>query len=464
MIAQGDLSALTGREKKSRLKDMKKVELLAPAGNLEKLKYAVAYGADAVYAGVPDFSLRVRINNFTQETLREAAEFARKHKKKIYITLNIYAHNNHLERVKEHLKFLKTLDIDGVIVADPGIIRLVKKYLPKTEIHLSTQANATNIEAIKFWAEIGVKRIVLAREVTLEEIREIKQAVPKMELEYFVHGAMCMSYSGRCILSKWMSDRSANLGDCTQPCRWKYTEKSKIQNIKSQINSKSQIQNPKKCGKNRNDEILAASVIDDQKRFEIDLEEDRHGTYFFNSRDMNLSDHIQDLIEAGVDSLKIEGRAKSVYYISTVVGAYRKIIDAVSKKNLKQVIKAQQKELDTLVNRGYSKGFLLGNEPEHNFAGGLDGAGYKFVGQLEGRQKIGDKVFTVVFMHNGISLSDKLELVSPQGSRKIKIKKILNHKLEEVSEAHGGHNNRYFFDFDGERVAKFGLLRKNGNR
>ncbi|MDP1619794.1 MAG: peptidase U32 family protein, partial [bacterium] len=147
---------------------MKKIELLAPAGNLEKLKYAIAYGADAVYAGVPDFSLRVRINNFTRESLREAAEFARKHKKKIYITLNIYAHNDHLERVKEHLKFLKTLDIDGVIVADPGIIRLVKKHLPKTEIHLSTQANATNIEAVKFWAEIGIKRIVLAREVTLE--------------------------------------------------------------------------------------------------------------------------------------------------------------------------------------------------------------------------------------------------------------------------------------------------------
>lgn len=415
-------------------KNHPKIELLAPAGNLEKLKYAVAYGADAVYAGVPDFSLRVRINNFTPETLREAVEFTHKHGKKIYITLNIYAHNSHLGRVKEHLEFLRTLDVDGVIVADPGIIRLVKKYLPKTEIHLSTQANATNIEAVKFWAEAGVKRIVLAREVALDEIREIKKAVPKMELEYFVHGAMCMSYSGRCILSKWMSDRSANLGDCTQPCRWKYA---------------------------RTEKIYETSMKDDMGRFEVDLEEDRHGTYFFNSRDMNLSGHIRDLVEAGVDSLKIEGRAKSVYYVSTVVGAYRKIIDALGKKNLKQVTEKQQRELDTLVNRGYSKGFLLGNEPEHNFEGALNGTGYQFVGQIEGRQKIGSKFFTVVFMHNGIALTDKLESVSPEGSRKIKIKKILNHKMEEVEEAHGGHDNRYFFDFGGKGVAKFGLLRKN---
>ncbi|MFA7209506.1 MAG: U32 family peptidase C-terminal domain-containing protein [Parcubacteria group bacterium] len=412
-----------------------KIELLAPAGNLEKLKYAIAYGADAVYAGVPDFSLRVRINNFTPETLREAVEFTHKHKKKIYITLNIYAHNGHLENIKKHLGFLKTLDIDGVIVADPGVIMLVKKYLPKTEIHLSTQANATNAEAVKFWAKAGVKRVVLAREVTLEEIREIKKAVPKMELEYFVHGAMCMGYSGRCILSKWMSDRSANLGDCTQPCRWKYA---------------------------RTEKIYETSVKDDMERFEVDLEEDRHGTYFFNSRDLNLSGHIRDLVEAGVDSLKIEGRAKSVYYVSTVVGAYCKIISALGKKNLKQTVKTQQKELDTLVNRGYSKGFLLGNEPEHNFEGGLSGTGYKFVGQIEGRQKIGSKFFTVVFMHNGISLADKLELVSPSGSQKIEIKKILNHKMEEVAEAHGGHDKRYFFDFGGKKVAKFGLLRKNG--
>lgn len=408
-------------------KKFKKIELLAPGGSLEKLKYAFHYGADAVYVGVPDFSLRSRINSFNEESLKEAVELAHKHKKKIYVTLNIYAHNTHLEEIKKHLKFLKSLKIDGVIASDPGVIMLVKKYLPKTEIHLSTQANATNIEAVKFWAKAGVKRVVLAREVSLEEIREIKKAVPKMELEYFIHGAMCMSYSGRCILSKWMNNRSANLGDCTQPCRWKYTNKVQNPNFKFQN--------------------LEATIVDDQKRFEIDLEEDQHGTYFFNSRDMNLSAHIQDLVDAGVDSLKIEGRAKSVYYVATVVRAYRKILDALGKKNLKQVIKEQQKELDTLVNRGYSKGFLLGTEPEHNFEGKLSATDFKFVGQIEGQQKIGGKIFNVVFMHNEMFLKDDLEAIDLNGNAKVKIKKILNYKLEEVQEAHGGHDKRFFVQF-----------------
>lgn len=419
-------------------KKSRKIELLAPGGSLEKLKYAIHYGADAVYVGVPDFSLRSRINSFNEESLKDAVDFAHKRKKKIYVTLNIYAHNMHLEEIKKHLKSLKALRIDGVIASDPGIIMLVKKYLPKTEIHLSTQANATNIEAVKFWAKAGVKRVVLAREVSLEEIREIKKAVPKMELEYFIHGAMCMSYSGRCILSKWMNNRSANLGDCTQPCRWLYSHKSQIPNPKSQINSKSKISNSQN---------LEVTVQDDMKRFEIDLEEDQHGTYFFNSRDMNLSAHISDLISAGVDSLKIEGRAKSVYYVATVVRAYRQIIDALGKKNLKTVIKKQQKELDTLVNRGYSKGFLLGSEPEHNFEGKLSATDFKFVGQIEGQQKIEGKIFNVVFMHNEMFLKDDLEAIDPEGNAKVKIKKILNHKLEEVEEAHGGHDKRFFIQF-----------------
>ncbi|KKR21958.1 MAG: hypothetical protein UT50_C0002G0049 [Candidatus Moranbacteria bacterium GW2011_GWA2_39_41] len=437
----------------------KKIELLAPAGNLEKLKYAIAYGADAVYAGVPDFSLRVRINNFTQETLQEAVEYTHKHKKKIFVTLNIYAHNVHLDEIKKHLKFLKTLDIDGVIVADPGIIMLVKKYLPKVEIHLSTQANATNIEAVKFWAKVGVKRIVLAREVSLSEIREIKKAVPKMELEYFIHGAMCMSYSGRCILSKWMSNRSANLGDCTQPCRWLYGQKSEILISKSKINPKLQIQNLKNCEGADDCEVLTTSVMDNQNKFEVDLEEDRHGTYFFNSRDMNLSAHIQDLIDAGVDSLKIEGRAKSVYYVAVVVRSYRKIIDASNKKNFKQVVREQQKELNMLSNRGYSKGFLLGSEPEHNFAGALSETPYKFAAQVEGKKKIAGKVLNIIFMHNEIFLQDNLEAISPKGNEKIKIKKILNPKLEEVLEAHGGHEKRFSMQFN-KILAEKTLLRR----
>jgi len=302
------------------------LELLAPAGSPEKLKYALHYGADAVYAGIPDFSLRARINNFDEKTLKAGVEYTHKKGKKIYVTLNIYAHHSHLAKVEKHLKFLKKIKVDGIIVSDPGIIRLIKKYCPETEIHLSTQANATNWQAVKFWHEQGVKRVVLAREVTLEEIREIKKNVPKMELEYFVHGAMCMSYSGRCILSKWMNNRSANLGDCTQPCRWRYHTTCNIKHETKNI-----------------------SVKDERNRFEIDLEEDQHGTYFFNSYDLNLIEHLKDLAEAGVESFKIEGRAKSVYYISIVCRAYQRVISSLGKgKELIGSVKKSQKDFSTI--------------------------------------------------------------------------------------------------------------------
>jgi len=219
---------------KTSKKSLNKIELLAPAGSPEKLKYAISWGADAVYAGVPDVSMRARVNSFTEKSLTEAAQYVHERGKQLFVTLNIYAHNYHLPIVEKHLKFLKKINVDGVIVADPGIIALVRKFLPGVDIHLSTQANVTNWQAAKFWYDLGVTRIVLAREVTLEDIAEIKKHLPKLELEYFVHGAMCMSYSGRCILSKWMSGKSANLGDCTQPCRWGYKEvKSQKSKVKS---------------------------------------------------------------------------------------------------------------------------------------------------------------------------------------------------------------------------------------
>lgn len=428
-----------------------KPELLAPGGSLEKIKYAFQFGADAVYCGVPDFSLRVRINSLTKSDLKKAVEYAHARDKKLYVTLNIYAHNVHLEKIKKHLKFLGGLGslgrgIDGVLVSDPGIIRLVKKYLPKVDIHLSTQANATNIEAVKFWQELGVSRIVLAREVTLKEIREIKKAVPKMELEVFVHGAMCMSYSGRCILSKWMSGKSANLGDCTQPCRWKY----KMQN------SKCKVQN---SGVRYAHDFLDMSVKDDQDKFRIDLEEDEHGTYFFNSRDLNLSGYLKELAEAGVDSFKIEGRAKSAYYVAVVTRAYRKIIDALGSKDYGKIVENQQKELENLVNRGYTTGFLLGEEPEHNYSGKLSETPWKFAGQIEGKKKIEGEIFNVVFIHNELFLKDALEAVTPEVNLPVKIQKILNYKLEEVAEAHGGHENRFFVRFD-EILPDMTLLRR----
>lgn len=415
-----------------RLYGMKHIELLSPAGDLKKLKYAVQYGADAVYCGIPDFSLRVRINRFSEKDIREAVEYAHKRKKKIYITLNIYAYNRHLPRIEKHLKFLKKVNIDGVIVSDPGIISLVKKYLAKTDIHLSTQANATNWQAVKFWSDQGVKRIILARETALSEIKEIKKRNPKVELEYFVHGAMCMSYSGRCILSKWMTGRSANLGDCSQPCRWAYRP------VK---NSKCKEQNEEK-------EWLHLNVEEKMERFNLDIEEDRHGTYFFNSHDLNLIEYVGDLIDAGVDCLKIEGRAKSVYYAAIVTRAYRKVADAyadnLSKDKIKRIIREQKAELDNLANRGYTTGFLLGKEPEHNFSGKNCGHKFQFVGEIYGKKD----GMNIVRVHNEIHPGDEIEAISFLKNIKVGIKKIFNDKNQETKGAHGGHEKLYYFVFD----------------
>lgn len=428
---------------------MEKIELLAPAGDLEKLKYALAFGADAVYCGVPDFSLRVRINRFSDKDLAQAVEYVHKRKKKIYVTLNIYAHNQHLERIKKHILFLKKLEVDAIIASDPGIILLIQKYWPEAEIHLSTQANATNFAAVDFWKKQGVKRIILAREVTLEEIKEIKKQSKNIKLEYFVHGAMCMSYSGRCILSQWMTGRGANLGDCSQPCRWQYKMKSQKSKVKSG-GAKSQ-----KIGNN----FLEMGVVDDQQRYSMDVEEDGHGTYFFNSYDMNLLSHLSELREAGVASFKIEGRAKSAYYLAIVTRAYRQVIDAAEtycNTSLRRKIIAEQKiELDNLVHRGYTTGFLLGREPEHNFENKNNPAKFQFVGEVRGMED----GLIILRVHNHIDIHDRLEAVTPEGNVPLKLKSIWDHNKNAATAADGGHKNEYYFEFD-RMPAKMDLIRK----
>ncbi|MFA6048031.1 MAG: U32 family peptidase C-terminal domain-containing protein [Parcubacteria group bacterium] len=422
---------------------MKHIELLAPAGDLDKLKYAIEYGADAIYFGVPDFSLRARINKFSEKTLKEGVEYAHAKKKKVYVTLNIYAHNRHMLAIERHLKFLHPLKIDGVIVSDPGIMSLVKKHLPHVDIHLSTQANTTNWQAVKFWKEQGVKRIILAREVTLSEIKEIRKKVPNIELEYFVHGAMCMSYSGRCILSKWMTSRSANLGDCSQPCRWKY----------GAVNSDQGSMNKKEL-----------RIRDDQKRYEMNIEEDQHGTYFFNSYDMNLIEHVKDLIDVGVTSLKIEGRAKSVYYVAVVTRAYRKVIDTVETQNfasVQKIISEQKKELDKLTNRGYSKGFLLGAEPPHDFSDRMRIADFSFVGEIIGDWENEGNKGNSVRVHNTLFKKDKLEAITPSGNFRIKIKEVLNFEGKKVTEAHGGTDKTFYIKFN-KLLEKGNIIRKIG--
>ncbi len=391
---------------------MIKLELLAPAGNMQKMKTAFAYGADAVYLGIPDFSLRVRINDFDLKGIKEAVKYAHANQKKVYVTVNIFAHNKHLTKLPQYLKVLKTFGVDALIVSDPGIINLIKEVWPKAEIHLSTQANCTNLEAVKFWAKQGLKRIILGREVTLKEIKEIHQAVPKMELEYFVHGAMCMAYSGRCFLSKLILDRSGNLGDCAQPCRWEYDVMLKTHN---------------------HDE-------------ELELVEEKHGTYLLNSKDLCLIKYLKELATAGITSFKIEGRAKSVYYQATVCGIYRSALDLVNKKvggqKLKNELNRLFKELETkLVHRGYTTGFLLGTKADQNIVNSHNKSEWEFCGQVLKSEKAGQGKIAVYFqVHNTIMLSDEVEIIRPNYDIiKVKLTNLRDAKTgAELKEAHGG--------------------------
>lgn len=390
---------------------MKKLELLAPAGNLFKMKTAFLYGADAVYLGIPDFSLRVRINDFDLKGIAEALRYAHQSGKKVYVTVNIFAHDSHLRRLPGYLRKLRSYGVDALIVSDPGVLSLIKKAWPRAEVHLSTQANCTNSEAVKFWAKQGVKRIILGREVTLREIKEIHRAVPKMELEYFVHGAMCMSYSGRCFLSKLLSGRSGNLGDCAQPCRWEY------------------------------DIFLKTGGHDE----ELELVEERHGTYLLNSRDLCLIKHLRELALAGVTSFKIEGRAKSVYYQAAVCGAYRRALRAIGGKASSGKAKELEylyNELETkLVHRGYTEGFLLGGRGEQNTARSHEKSAWEFCGQVLESSALGNGPAKVRFqVHNTIRRGDQLEIIRPDYDIiEVKLRRLWDGKSgKEITEAHGG--------------------------
>jgi U32 family peptidase len=435
---------------------MNRPELLAPAGNLKKLKFALNYGADAVYCGVPAFSLRVRINQFDMRSLKQGIEYAHSLKKKVYVTVNIFAHQKHLKKLEAYILKLKQLKPDALIVSDSGVMVVIKKVWPKAEIHLSTQANCTNSEAVKFWVKQGVKRIILGREVTLKEIKEIHSAAPKVELECFVHGAMCMSYSGRCLLSKFFTDRSANLGDCTQPCRWEY--KVKCKNTKMQKGETT----------NRESQLFLEEI----KRPDdlLQIEEDEHGSYIMNSKDLCLIEYLDKLEDAGVCSFKIEGRAKSVYYLGSVVNAYRQAIDSKLPPTLKlrRAGKTQnsklslKNELEKTQNRGFTSGFVFGKEKcEQLDDKSHEVVDWEFCGEvlatnnlpsLTSSGKAGElatnttnrlkkEYLITIKVHNQIFIGDKLEfVVKGEESFPYKVKKMYNEDMEELKEAHGGQD------------------------
>lgn len=425
----------------------KKIELLAPAGNLTKLKTACAFGADAVYAGIPDFSLRVRINDFDLEALKEATQICRDKGKKIFITINIFAHNNHLRKLPEYIRKLKDIGVSALIISDPGILALVKGIWPEAEIHLSTQANCTNWQAAKFWRDQGIKRIILGREVTLDEIKKISEKVPELELEYFVHGAMCMAYSGRCFLSKNFVGRSANLGDCAQPCRWKYNKKTQIKNNESEINSR---------------QIIAG----DHKGEMFELVEEQHGSYILNSKDLCLIKYLRNLRDSGVCSFKIEGRAKSVYYQAIVTGAYRQAIDVLdsvaSEKETKKLKKLENELKTKLVHRGYTTGFLLGGRGEQNEKVSHLKCDWEFCGEAVCRsEKIGGFYKAFIKVHNSIKKGDVVEIITPKYDIiKMKIDKIYDKEDNSIlKEAHGGQGRVVIMETR-VSVEKYSVLRR----
>lgn len=303
------------------------LELLMPAGNLKKLKTAFHFGADAVYLGGKAFSLRAFADNFSEDEIVEAANYAHALDKKVYVTVNIFAKNQDLDKAKEYFEFLQSAKVDAVLISDIGLVTLCKQVAPNLVIHLSTQANTTNLLAVKFWQAMGVKRVVLARELSLDEVLEIHNAAPDMELEAFVHGAMCMSYSGRCLLSTYFANRSANRGACIQPCRWGYR----------------------------------ITETERHASKPLDVEQDERMTYFMNSRDLRLLRHIPEIAKSGIVSLKVEGRMKSEFYVATVANAYRKAIDEYLATGTIEHADEYDALLETVAHRTYTDAYFEGD-------------------------------------------------------------------------------------------------------
>ena len=355
---------------------MKKPELVAPAGNLEKLKIAIDYGADAVYIGGKKWSLRARTDNFTLSEIKKAVDYAHKRGKKIYVALNIFAHDKHFIGLENYIKKLSSIGIDAYIVSDPGIISVIQKVSPEANIHLSTQTSTSNQLSAEFWKKHGVKRIVLSRELSKTEIKSITRKV-KCGIEIFVHGAMCIAHSGRCLLSSFMTGRSANLGDCAQPCRWKY-------------------------------------FLNEETRPEeyFPVFEGERGTFIFNSKDLCLIEHIPEIFKAGIHAIKIEGRMKGLYYIACVTRVYRTAIDEYASNPSKyRFKKTWLDELEKISHRGYTTGFFL-NKPSDEaqvYKSSSYIKNYEFVGIV----KAVKSNIARIEVRNKICFGDELEIIGP---------------------------------------------------
>ncbi|OIP52826.1 hypothetical protein AUK10_03270 [Candidatus Gracilibacteria bacterium CG2_30_37_12] len=410
----------------------KKLELLFPAGNFEKLKYAIAYGADAVYAGVPMFSLRARENQFTWEDLAEAVEYCHSRGKKIYFTANIYAHNMKLKPFMAAFAKMYAMKPDAYIMSDPGLIDMVRTAYPDAEIHLSVQANNTNWAQVKFWQKMGIKRIILSRELSLKEVQEIHKECPDMEIEFFVHGAICMAYSGRCLLSNYFSHRDPNQGTCSHSCRWEYKVFKRDVSDEDLYDSTG-----------RPEEYIPLTgefYLEERERpGEImAIDEDEYGTYIMNSRDICLLSYMQELADAGVVSFKVEGRSKTLNYLAGVGRAYRGALDAVEKGETYDA-DTLGKEVFAISNRGYTPGFLVGNPGEKAIW-------FEKNGEIKEEEYLGiireydaDRQMCRVEVKNRYNLGDLVKIIGPDRTFEFNVEKILDPKGEEKDAAHGGN-------------------------
>lgn len=353
---------------------MKLPELLAPAGNFEKLKTALHYGADAIYMGLSDFSLRAKADNFTEEGLKEAASFVRNNGKRFYITLNIFPHNRDIPLMKEHLAFLKTITPDALIISDPGVFEMASDIMPEVPVHISTQANTTNFRTARFWEKLGARRIVLSRELTIDEIRQVRDQV-SLELECFVHGSMCISYSGRCYMSSFLNNRSGNRGECTNTCRWNY------------------------------------ALMEESRPGEyLPVYENDRGTYVMSSRDLCMIEHLDKLSDAGVTSFKIEGRMKGINYVAGVIKTYREAVDSLSQRPY-EIKKQWLQELAMSSNRGFTTGMFFGKQPDDGY-GHDDDQSYTMSHELVGVVQSVNNGNAVVALRNNLRIGDQIEFLS----------------------------------------------------
>ena len=381
----------------------KNIELLAPAGDREKLLTALHFGADAVYFAGKNYGLRAFGTNFESYTIKETMQIIHKAKKKGYVTLNVYARHNDFEGLKDYVQTLVDAKVDGVIISDLGIFSFVHEHFPNLPIHVSTQANTTNAYAAKMWNKLGAERVVLARELNIDEIKAISTANPNLDIEAFVHGAMCISYSGRCLLSNYLTNRDSNHGECVQACRWKYS-------------------------------VTEESRPDDK----FDLLEDDRGTYIFNSKDLCLIDYIDKIAEAGVNSFKIEGRMKSPYYVATVINAYRRAIDAyLESKKAKKTYKKPEilnDELTKASHRKYTTGFMFSDgKPTQNFETSIQEQDSMFIAIVKGVEK--GRI--LVEQRNKFAIGDNLEILSPTDTFKktLRVERLEDEKGNLVQEA-----------------------------